>query len=457
VAAAGSGRKENKKGNVLNHIAQAERSRGMVRRGKQLVLIGLFCLFFSDAACAFDLRGYFPLYAGRFWNFTGAPDGAAVTWAVNGTLTLKDIGRVALLAQDDGGFLCLREEWDGIHLYGEFHPDVYFIPEKPLLFLPSTLKPEQPLEQQVTLRKFSDPEGNINFKETGKVNRTVKFVHKEFEDVTIAGRVFKNCAVVEKTTREQDTVTVETLYLAPVVGPVKRIISNGKENVVYSISTFAGSGSRAADNFPVKALPFKPGIIWAYKDQKGAEWRTTTKPEETIEGTKTLPFAEDTGDIYYFTLDKRGLLLTRKYWVMVGGCTDFHPPEPPLVFFPAVFQTGSYYSSISSASVHTWPSMTLMEDFYTEMHCSSIAVLREDVTVPAGKYRDCLKVCQFILSRNFNMNNEQLRIGYLWLAKDAGVVREKLVDMTNYFNPQRINRVTSIRFRDLIKIDKKGK
>ena len=54
------------------------------------------------------------------------------------------------------------------------------------------------------------------------------------------------------------------------------------------------------------------------------------------------------------------------------------------------------------------------------------------------------------------MNNEQIRIGYIWLAKDTGVIKKKLVDMTNYFNPQRINRITSIKFWDLTKIDKKG-
>ena len=69
----------------------------MLNRIKQLsLLFGLLFLFFSDAASADDLRGYFPLYNGRFWNFTGSPDGTTSTWAVNGTLTLKDVGRVTL-------------------------------------------------------------------------------------------------------------------------------------------------------------------------------------------------------------------------------------------------------------------------------------------------------------------------------------------------------------------------
>jgi hypothetical protein len=55
------------------------------------------------------------------------------------------------------------------------------------------------------------------------------------------------------------------------------------------------------------------------------------------------------------------------------------------------------------------------------------------------------------------MNNEQVRIGFIWLAKDTGVIKKKLVDMTNYFHPQRINRITSVKFWDLQSIDKTGK
>ena len=430
----------------------------MHNRGRQLSIIaGLIFLLFADAASADDLRGYFPLYNGRFWNFTGSPDSATVTWAVNGSLTLKDVGRVTLMALDNGRFLCLREDWEGIRIYGDYSADQYLVPEKPLLFLPGTLKPGEPVEVDVTLKVFSDPEGNINFKETGVINQKIKFLHKEYEDITISGRLFKNCAVIEKITAQQNTVTTETLYLAPGIGPVKRVLRKGQETSTWSLSSWSGSGTAKTENIAVKdLLPFTPGITWTYADQKGTIWHTTTKAKEQVEGTASLPFVEETGDIYYYTLDKRGLLLTRKYWALVGGCTDFHAPDLPLVVFPAALKLGDYYSSMSNSRVHTWPSMTLMEEFYPEMLCASIAVLKEDVTVPAGKYRDCLKVCLFSVSRNFNMNNEQVRIGYIWLAKDTGVVKKKLVDMTNYFNPLRINRITSIKFWDLTKIEKKG-
>jgi hypothetical protein len=425
---------------------------------KHSILIwGLLIFVFSGSAYAIDLRGYFPLYNGRFWNFKGSQDGHSTTWAVNGALTLKEVGRVTLMATDNGKFLCLREDWEGIRIYGEYGADGYRIPEKPVLFLPSVLTPDKPIEESVSFKVFSDPDGNINFKESGKINQKIKFVNKEFEDVTISGKVFKNCAVIEKMTTEPNNSTTETLYLAPGIGPIKRVLTKGNETVVYLVSSYADSGTLTAAHIPIKELlPFKPGITWTYKDQQGTIWRTTTKGKESFEGITSLPFAEDTGDIYYYSLNNQGLVLNQKFWSLVGGCTDFHPPDSPLLVLPATLKLGEYHSSITNACVHTWPSMTLMEEFYPEMHCSTIAVLKENVTVPAGNYRDCLKICLFSVSRNFNMNNEQLRIGYIWLAKNAGVVKKQLVDMTNYFNPQRINRVTSVKFWDLIKIEKKG-
>ena len=427
-------------------------------RIKQLgLMLGLLVTFFSGTARAYDLRGYFPLYDGRFWNFKDAQGGETVTWAVNGKLTLKDVGRVTLMALDNGSFLCVREEWDGIHIYGEYGADGYRIPENPLLFLPSTLKPGEPVERSVTLKVFSDPERSINFKETGKVEQKVTFTGKELENVTVSGKVFKNCAVVEKITTEQHGTVYETLYLAPGVGPIKRVLSKGNKKHVYEARSYATSGPVATEAVPIKdLLPFEPGITWTYKDGQGTIWRTVTKDKEQIEGTAALPFFEDTGDIFYYSIDAQGLVLNRRFWSLVGGCTDFHPPDSPLVVFPAALIPGAYHSSITNACVHTWPSLTLLEEFYPEMHCASIVVLKEDVAVPAGNYRDCLKVCLFSVSRNFNMNNEQLRIGYIWLAKDTGVIKKRLVDMTNYFNPLRINRITSVKFWDLASIETKG-
>ena len=97
-------------------------------------------------------------------------------------------------------------------------------------------------------------------------------------------------------------------------------------------------------------------------------------------------------------------------------------------------ELGSFYSSMSNTRVHTWPSMTLMEEFYPEMLCASLAVLKENVTVPAGKYgipRGMPVLCFTKLRHEW----WQVRIGYIWLAKVSGVVKKKLVDITNYFDP----------------------
>jgi len=420
--------------------------------------LGLLVMLISGTAGAYDLRGHFPLYDGRFWNFKDSSVGETTTWTVNGKLTLKDVGRAFVMALDNGRFLCLREDWEGVHIYGDYSAEGFRIPETPLLFLPSTLKPGEPIEQTVTFRLFSDPEHNINYKETGTINQSIRFISKELEDVTISGTVFKNCAVVEKTTTEQQNSTSETLYLAPGIGPIKRIVTKGNETQVYTVTAHATGGQPITAAVPIKeVMPFAPGITWTYRDPQGAIWKTITKNKEQVGGTETLPFFEDNGDITNYSLTPAGMALHRRLYAQWGGCTEFHPPNSPLVILPAVIQLGAYHSSISNANVHTWPSLTLLDEFYPETHSASIAVLKEDVTVPAGTYRDCLKVCLLNLSRNFNMNSEQLCIGYVWLAKDTGVIKKRLIDMTNFFNPQRNNRINSVKFWDLQSIEKQGK
>ena len=98
--------------------------------------------------------------------------------------------------------------------------------------------------------------------------------------------------------------------------------------------------------------------------------------------------------------------------------------------------------------------MTLMEDFLSEMRYSSIVLCTEDVVVPLGTYKDCLKICLFFISKNFNVRNEKLRVGYIWLARGKGIIKEKSVEMVNYLNPLRMNRISAVRFWQLTKMEK---
>ena len=46
------------------------------------------------------------------------------------------------------------------------------------------------------------------------------------------------------------------------------------------------------------------------------------------------------------------------------------------------------------------------------------------------------------------MNNEQVRIGYIWLAKDTGVIKKKLVEMTNRLTIEKaIDKISGVSIR----------
>jgi hypothetical protein len=420
-------------------------------RYKIILVVTIIIFLLSQNANGIMLRGYFPHYQGRFWNFVQSKDNGISTWAINGTLTLRDVGSVFVLVQDDGKFLCMREDWKGLYVYGEYGPDKYYIPDEPLLFLPSTLEPGVIVRTSVGLKVFSDPEGGVNFEERGRVNRETTFRLKGIEDIEIGSRKFRECVVVEKTTNEQNSIASEIIWLAPLIGPVKRVIRRGNESITYTIMSYSRSGIQQNQIFSIKDFyPLKPGITWKYQGHDKEIWSITARKNERVNGVVTTPLAEEGGDIYYHAIDSNGFILLQKFWSSVAGCAVFHPPEPPLVVFPATLELGSYYLSISTPRIHTWPSMTLFDGFLAESQYSSIPVCLENVDTPSGIYKECLKVCLYSISKNFSVKNEKIRVGYMWLAKDTGPVKVASMDITNYFHPKRTNRINDIRFWELM-------
>ena len=85
------------------------------------------------------------------------------TWAINGTFTERAIGSVFIMQQDNCRFLSMREEWGGLYIYGEYEPDKYFMPEKPILFLPREIEPDKPVTAEVTVKVFAMPGGKGRF------------------------------------------------------------------------------------------------------------------------------------------------------------------------------------------------------------------------------------------------------------------------------------------------------
>jgi hypothetical protein len=136
------------------------------------------------------------------------------------------------------------------------------------------------------------------------------------------------------------------------------------------------------------------------------------------------------------------------------GCTVFFPPHPPVTVFPAKLEQGVPYGSRSNPRVCRWPSRDPLLDYFPEMEYSGIPVSIEDVVVPAGAFKDCIKIATFSISRSFNFKIEKIRLGYLWLAENRGVVKQQLLELSNYFLPQRVNEIADVQFWELEKMEK---
>ncbi len=419
-------------------------------------LSGLFPL----SARGIVLTGHFPVQQGRFWNFTTSGSTELSTWAVNGNFMQRGVGDVFVLMQDDGRFLCLRSEWKGLTVYGEYGPEGYLIPEKPLLFLPREMDIDKPVSFEVDMRVYSMPPGGGTFRETGKRKRGVTFRLKSIEDMTVGSRSVRNCVVLEKTVREEGVERVETLWLVPTMGPLKRSVKTNAHETVYTLSSYAGPGIRRPQRFDVEAFfPLRPGSIWTYTAHDGKTCTISTQDNVTVDGLETTPYVVsipktlNPNDAFYYAHTPEGLVLPQIYRSAMQGCTVFYHPYSPVTVLPKSLVLGERYSSTSYPKICRWPSRTPSLDYFPEMQYVSIPVVIEDVTVPAGIFKDCLKIALFSISRSFNFKMEKIRTGYIWLSKDKGMVKQELIQVRNYFLPQRIHEISGVNIWDLAKLE----
>jgi hypothetical protein len=407
-------------------------------------------------AMALVLTGYLPVQQGRFWNFSSPGEGLLSTWAINGTFTERNVGSVFVLQQDNGRFLSMREEWGGLYLYGEYAPDKYLIPDKPILFLPRELEPETPVTIQAVMKVFSKPDGKAEFQETGKIKRSITISLKSIEDMTVDNQELRNCAVIEWTTKDDSAVVVETLWLAPTIGPMKLIVKQNSTEKIYNLTSYDDSKLHPVKQFTTKDyFPLKAGITMPYKNQNGTADSIEIKKQEKINGWMTTPYvfnmpeSASPNDIFYYTFTQDGLALSQIFRSAMTSYTAFLPPQAPITVLPNSLKIGSFYTSTSYPRMCKYPSRTPNLDFTTEMQFSSIPVSVEDVTVPAGEFKNCIKICLFNISRAFEFKMERIRVGYQWLAKGKGIVKLQQVEFGNFFRPERINEISGVQFWEL--------
>ncbi len=103
-----------------------------------------------------------------------------------------------------------------------------------------------------------------------------------------------------------------------------------------------------------------------------------------------------------------------------------------------------------------WPSLQPLLDFYPEIETSSVIVGIEDVTVPAGTYRDCIKLCLSSVGRTFALQREKIRTGFIWLARGVGEVKREGLSLSNTYleeTPDKVLQMESLELTGIRRVE----
>ena len=220
----------------------------------------------------------------------------------------------------------------------------------------------------------------------------------------------------------------------PTIGPVKMLVEGSGASHTYIMQTYQNDRGEPAREFSLdKYFPMKPGTAYDYRDQNGGIVTSTFGARQERLGWETTAYTDPEGDVYYLSRDDRGLTLPLKYRAAMGFGFASLPPDKPPVLLPARSAIGRLNHSLTYTRSAKWPSLEPMLDFYPEGEIVSVITGIEDVTVPAGTYRDCIKLCITSVNRSYDMQREKIRTGFMWLAKGVGQVKSEGVSLANTY------------------------
>ncbi len=382
-------------------------------------------------ADALVLRGQFPVYNGMYWNFSDNATRQQMTWAVLGRFARSDVGPLIVLARQGSGFVALKEEWDGLYLCGEYRVDGFTIPEKPVMFMPFVVDFDKPVVNTTRMRVYAAGETPRVLED---YDYSVTMELQALEDIDIEGREIRNCAVLVKKIRSRQAESTETFWLAPTIGPVKISFEEAGAVRAYTMQTYRNDRGAPGKEFSLeKYFPLKPGTAYDYRDQNGNLVSSVFGAQSERLGWQTIAYTDPEGDVYYLSRDDRGLILPLKYRAAMGFGFGTLPPDKPPLLLPARTAVGRLNQSVTYTRTVQWPSLQPMLDFYPEGEIASVVTGVEDVTVPAGTYRDCVKLCVSSVNRSYDMQREKIRTGFMWFARGVGLVKSESVSLANTY------------------------
>jgi hypothetical protein len=157
--------------------------------------------------------------------------------------------------------------------------------------------------------------------------------------------------------------------------------------------------------------------------------------------------------VHFVMMKDAGLVMPQKYWHLNGFCLADPDQDWPITLLPAELKAGIFTYSRSYPLCRRWPSMSQMPISDMELVYSSVPVGIDDVTTPAGTFKGCIKIALANMARAYPVQLDFIRVGYIWLAPDTGIVKEDLINMFNYAVPEMAHSIFDVRFWQLAKLE----
>jgi hypothetical protein len=193
----------------------------------------------------------------------------------------------------------------------------------------------------------------------------------------------------------------------------------------------AGTGLQAPDNPPVDGIfriseyfPLGQGDTWTYREGDNDLTKKTVSGTQKINGVNAVKMIDEDGDYQLWT-NSNGLEWYKEYDADdIPGCGwDQHLFSPPIHASDPIVSVGSSYASNTSLASTDCTGKASTASLSYEFTIEGI----EDVTVPAGIFKDCLQI-KAILSRNGGTHINEITI---WLAKGVGQVKSISIEKEN--------------------------
>lgn len=233
-------------------------------------------------------------------------------------------------------------------------------------------------------------------------------------------------------------------------------ISNKKEKtrmcyrkIILYIGIIIGMLSTGNAYAVKEYYPNHVGNLWILESKRGTQRHIEIVREFRFGDQDVNVLRRETKDgidKFYIATEPGGDI--KLYWSKVfnGFLGDLiFEYDSPQLFIPADLRVGKF-----------WKISGETRGIDTQTTCTVVA--KEDVTVPAGTFRDCFKIQQDFLVKAFRLINVQT---FMWLAPDIGIVKEQsstqeVFELIQYklFLPWDVNHDQWIDIYDLVLVGK---